>query len=469
MIQFKLKNLLKKKTVNIKGKNILAKELRMSMNGRETHRNNNILVITGQRERDPIAAKVYDSEFIKANLQEANSSYVVHDPGGFYLESMGPYLEKQGYDVQVLNLLDTKSSLRYNPFAYIHNDKDVERFVETIYNNEMFQQRCPGRNKTLLQTDEKFKAAYIALMQSLVFFFIRECKPADQTFENMVELLEIIYKDYELYKDYENAETTFEFILKDFEKKDLNHPAVRQYKIFKENAGEKEKGVIIACQFSLTIFKLSQLKELTKENNLNLEYIGERKTAFFCVTPCDDTFNLLSSLFFSQLLETLSTYAEKTIGHSLPIHVRIISDDILNMGYINDFGRFANIIRPFNMSYIFMTDSIETLKIAFSEEYWDIPVFNSDILICQKTTEEKAQELMCYFCKQNTSEDKVSSAVNITGKKLLIVSDRVKDLPKYLKRKKVNITRKSIEDLSVDQCIVNIRSFNSFICTKISP
>lgn len=339
---------------------IFSKEIYMSMNTRKTRRNNNVMVIGG--------SGTGKSRFVvKPNMLQANCSYVITDPSGELLETMGSYLEREGYEVRVFNLVQMNHSNCYNPFHYIRNDEGVLTMINALIKNTT--------PKGSSSNDPFWEKAETALLQALSFFLVSECNPEDRNFTNVMKLLRCA----EVKEGQEDYDSTLDILFKDLEEKDPEHIAVRQYKVFKQAAGKTAQSILVSCSVRLAVFNLKVINKLTGTDDIDLGTLGDRKTALFCITPtADTTFNFLISLLYTQLFETLYHKAETQCkGKRLPIHVRFLLDEFSNVGTIPDFAQKLSTMRKYEISCTIILQALSQIKALYKDD-WEVLIGNCD-------------------------------------------------------------------------------------------
>lgn len=346
-------------------KNLIhSDEIYMSMDTRKTRRNNNILVIGG--------SGTGKSRFVvKPNLLQANCSYVITDPSGELLETMGGTLKKMGYDVRVFNLVQMQHSNTYNPFHYIRDENGV-----LIMINSLIKNTTPKGSST---NDPFWEKAETALLQACCFYLVHACSKEDQNFANVMKLLQCA----SAVEGQENVDSALDILFKDLEAKDPENIAVRSYKVFKSAGGGKTaQSILISCQTRLQHFNLTAIKNLTNVDNINLGDIGDKPVALFCTTPtADTTFNFLVALLYTQLFETLYYHAETECkGKRLPRHVRFMLDEFANVGTIPDFDKKLSTMRKYEISCTIIIQALSQLKTMYKDE-WEVIVGNCDSLL----------------------------------------------------------------------------------------
>ena len=293
---------------------IFSNDVYLGMDGRKTDRNCNNLIIGGSGT----GKSRYE---VKPNILQANCSYVITDPSGELLETMGGYLKNQGYELRVFNLVQMDHSNCYNPFHYIRNEQGVLTMINALIRNT-----TPKGSST---NDPFWEKAETALLQACCFYLVSECNPEDQNFSNVMKLLRCA----SAVEGQEDVDSTLDILMNDLKAKNPEHIAVLSYAVFKSAGGGKTaQSILISCQTRLQTFNLSAIKNLTNTDNIDLGSIGDKKVALFCTTSVNDSaFNFLVSLMYTQLFETLYYHAETDSetcpGMRLPVHVRFLLDE----------------------------------------------------------------------------------------------------------------------------------------------
>lgn len=340
---------------------IMSNEIFLCMDGRKTRRNCNVLIIGG--------SGTGKSRFIvKPNVLQANCSYVITDPSGELLETMGTYLKNMGYEVRVFNLVQMDHSNCYNPFHYIRNENGVLTMINALIENTTPK----GANKG----DPFWEKAETALLQACCFYLQSECNPEDRNFSNVMKLLRCCKAD----EGHEDEDSTLDIMMNDLEARDPEHIAVLSYKVFKSAGGGKTaQSILISCQTRLQHFNLTAVKNLTNTDNIDLGSIGDKKVALFCTTSVTDTaFNFLVSLMYTQLFDTLYYHAETNCkGMRLPVHVRFLLDEFANIGTIPKFSEKLATMRKYEISCTIIIQALSQLKMMYKDE-WEVLVGNCD-------------------------------------------------------------------------------------------
>ena len=340
---------------------ILTQNIFLNMDSRQTRRNNNVLVVGGSG-----AGK---SRFlVKPNLLQANCNYVITDPAGELLESTGKFLENQGYEVKVFNLVEMNKSDRYNPFEYIRDDVGVLMMINCLIKNTNPAGQTGGG-------DPFWEKSETALLQALVFYLIKYRPKHQQNFTSVMKLLRAAEVD-------ENDSTKKSKLDKIFDEiavRDPNSIALKQYLTFKMGAGKTLKSILISTSVRLTVFNLKQIENLTKEDSIDLGSMGEGKKALFVIIPAaDSTYNFLVSMMYSQLFETLYFVAEtKYDGKRLLSPVRFLLDEFANIGQIPEFTKKLATMRKYEISCTIILQNLAQIKTQYKDD-WESIVGNCD-------------------------------------------------------------------------------------------
>ena len=342
-------------------------------------RNKNVLVIGG-------SGSGKTRFYVKPNLMQMHSSYVVTDPKGTVLVECGKMLVKNHYRVKVLNTINFAKSMRYNPFAYIRSEKDILKLVNTIIVN------TKGEGQ---QASEDFwvkaeKLYYTALIAYIWY----EAPEEEQNFSMLIDLIDAS----EAREDDENFKNAVDLLFEELEQKNPNHFAVRQYKKYKLAAGKTAKSILISCGARLAPFDIKELRDLTSYDELELDTLGEKKTALFVIiSDTDTTFNFLVSIMYTQLFNLLCEKADDVYNGRLPIHVRCLLDEFSNIGQIPNFEKLIATIRSREISASIILQSKSQLK-AIYKDHADTIEGNCDTTLFlggkEKTTLKEMAEML---------------------------------------------------------------------------
>ena len=294
---------------------------------------------------------------IKPNLLQMNASYVCSDPKGTVVEEVGRALVQQGhYKLKILNTIDFGCSMHYNPFHYLHSETDILSLVTVIMENTQSKEGKGG--------DDFWSKAEALLYQALIAYIYYE---APEEEKNMTTLLDML-NACECREDDENFKSAVDLLFEQLEQRDANHFAVRQYKKFKMAAGKTLKSILISCGARLAPFDIAELRELMSYDEMELDTIGDRKTALFVIiSDTDDTFNFVVAIMYSQLFNLLCDKADDVYNGRLPVHVRCLLDEFANIGQIPKFDKLIATIRSREISASIILQSQSQLKTIYKD------------------------------------------------------------------------------------------------------
>ena len=396
----------------VSGNMILTNDVSLSMNGKDTRRNNNILVIGGSG-----AGK--SRFFVKPNLLQQNCSFICTDPSGELLESCGGFLEKQGYKVRIFNLVEMQYSDHYNPFAYIRNDEGVLMMIHCLIENTTPKGASKG--------DPFWEKSETALLLAICFYLHYEIRPQDRNFANVMKLL----LKAQVKEDQEDFQSTLDIMFEELEKSNPQHIAVRYYKIFKMGAGKTLKSILISCTVRLGTFNLKAIQNLTCTDTMDLIHVGDEPVALFVVIPsADTTFNYLVSMMYSQLFESLYFHAENECrGKQLPHQVRFMLDEFANIGTIPDFEKKLATMRKYGISCSIVLQNLAQLKTMYKDA-WESITGNCDTFLFLGGQEQSTLEYVSKklgkitilangYSRSKGGQGSRSESENIKGRDLL--------------------------------------------------
>ena len=331
---------------------ILTQTERLMMSNRpkdpRTARNKNVLVIGG-------SGSGKTRFFIKPNLMQLHSSYVVTDPKGSIAVECGKLMLRNGYKVKIFNSINFKKSHHYNPFAYIHSEKDILKLVTTLIAN------TKGDGKS---GDDFWQKAETLLYTALIGYIHYEAPEEEQNFATLIEFINAM----EVREDDETFENNVDLAFKELASREPNHFAVRQYKKYKLAAGKTAKSINISCGARLAPFDIQELREITMYDELELDTLGDRKTALFLImSDTDSTFNFLISMIYSQLFNLLCEKADDVYGGRLPVHVRCLIDECANIGQIPNLEKLMATIRSREISACLVLQAQSQLKALYKD------------------------------------------------------------------------------------------------------
>ena len=394
---------------------LLTQTERLTMNGRPANpkyaRNKNVLVIGG-------SGSGKTRFYVKPNLMQMHSSYCVTDPKGTIVLECGKMLEDNGYEIKILNTINFKKSMKYNPFAYIRSEKDILKLVQTIIANTKGEGEKAGEDFWV----KAEKLYYTALIGYIFYEAPREEK-------NFATLLDMIDAS-EVREDDETYMNPIDRLFEALEKKEPTHFAVKQYKKYKLAAGKTAKSILISCGARLAPFDIQELRDLMSEDELELDTLGDRKTALFVIiSDTDDTFNFVVSIMYSQLFNLLCDKADDVYGGRLPVHVRCLLDEFANIGLIPKFEKLIATIRSREISASIILQAQSQLKAIYKDNA-DTIVGNCDSTLFlggkEKTTlkelsETLGKETIDLYNTSETRSNQKSFGLNYqkTGKELM--------------------------------------------------
>ncbi len=388
---------------------------RLTMNSRPKNpkyaRNKNVLVIGG-------SGSGKTRFYVKPNLMQMHSSYVVTDPKGTLVLECGKMLYENGYDIKILNTINFKKSMKYNPFAYLRSEKDILKLVQTIIANTKGDGEKAGEDFWV-----KAEKLYYTALIGYIYY---EAPEEEKNFKTLLDMIDAS----EVREDDETYMNPIDRLFEALEKKDSSHFAVKQYKKYKLAAGKTAKSILISCGARLAPFDIRELRELMSEDELELDKIGDRKTALFVIiSDTDDTFNFVVSIMYAQLFNLLCDKADDVYGGRLPVHVRCLLDEFANIGLIPKFEKLIATIRSREISASIILQAQSQLK-AIYKDHADTIVGNCDSTLFlggkEKTTvkelsETLGKETIDLYNTSETRSNQKSFGLNYqkTGKELM--------------------------------------------------
>ena len=362
---------------------LLTQTERLTMNSRPKSpkyaRNKNVLVIGG-------SGSGKTRFFVKPNLMQMHSSYCVTDPKGTILIECGKLLYKGGYKIKVLNTINFKKSMHYNPFAYLHSEKDILKLVNTI----MVNTKGEGEKSSEDFWTKAEKLYYTALIGYIYY-------EAPEEEKNFTTLLDMINAS-EAREDDEDFKNPVDLMFDRLEEKDPEHFAVKQYRKYKLATGKTAKSILISCGARLSPFDIKELRELMETDDLELDTLGDRKTALFVIiSDTDDTFNFIVAMMYTQLFNLLCDKADDVYGGRLPVHVRCLLDEVANIGQIPKLEKLIATIRSREISACLILQAQSQLKAIYKDNA-DTITGNCDTTLFlggkEKTTLKEMSELL---------------------------------------------------------------------------
>ena len=394
---------------------LLTQTERLTMNNRPKNpkyaRNKNVMVIGG-------SGSGKTRFFVKPNLMQMHSSYVVTDPKGTLVLECGKMLERNGYEIKILNTINFKKSMRYNPFAYLKSEKDILKLVQTIIAN------TKGEGEK--STEDFWVKAEKLYYTALIGYIWYEAPKEEQNFTTLLAMIDAS----EVREEDENFKNAVDYMFEALEKEKPNHFAVKQYKKYTLAAGKTAKSILISCGARLAPFDIEELRDLMKEDELELDTLGEKKTALFVIiSDTDDTFNFVVSIMYSQLFNLLCDKADDEYGGRLPVHVRCLLDEFANIGLIPKFEKLIATIRSREISACIILQAQSQLKSIYKDNA-DTIVGNCDSTLFlggkERTTlkelsESLGKETIDLYNTSETRSNQKSFGLNYqkTGKELM--------------------------------------------------
>ena len=420
---------------------ILTQSERLMMSNRpkdpRNARNKNVLVVGG-------SGSGKTRFFIKPNLMQLHSSYVVTDPKGSIAVECGKLMLRNGYKVKIFNSINFKKSHHYNPFAYIHSEKDILKLVTTLITN------TKGDGKS---GDDFWVKAETLLYTALIGYIHYEAPEEERNFATLIEFINAM----EVREDDETFENNVDLAFKELESREPNHFAVRQYKKYKLAAGKTAKSINISCGARLAPFDIQELREITSYDELELDTLGDRKTALFLImSDTDSTFNFLISMIYSQLFNLLCEKADDVYGGRLPVHVRCLIDECANIGQIPNLEKLMATIRSREISACLVLQAQSQLKALYKDNA-DTIIGNCDSSIFLGGKEPTTLKEL------NQSLGKETIDTYNTGE------SRGREVSHSLNYQKLGKDLASIDELAVldgGKCILQLRGVRPFLSDK---
>ena len=421
---------------------ILTATERLMMSGRPKKpkyaRNKNVIVIGG-------SGSGKTRFFVKPNLMQMHSSYVVTDPKGTVLVECGKMLVKNGYKVKVLNTINFKKSMKYNPFAYIRSEKDILKLVNTIIANTKGEGEKSAEDFWI-----KAERLYYTALIGYIYY---ECVEEEQNFSTLLDMINAS----ETREDDEDFKNAVDLMFEELEGREPEHFAVKQYKKYKLAAGKTAKSILISCGARLAPFDIKELRELTEYDELELDRLGEEKSALFVIiSDTDDTFNFLVSIMYTQMFNLLCDKADDVYHGRLPVHVRCLLDEFSNIGQIPKFEKLIATIRSREISACIILQAKSQLK-AIYKDHADTVEGNCDTTLFlggkEKSTLKDMAELLGketidYY---NTSDTRGTSASYGLS---------------YQKTGKELMSQDEIAVMDGEKCILQVRGVRPFFSNK---
>ena len=362
---------------------ILSQNVRIGLDGRRHRRNLNTLVIGGSG-----AGKT--RFFGKPNLMQCNTSFVVLDPKGEQLRDVGNLLEKEGYVIKVVDLINMNRSHCYNPFRYIKDDKDALKLITNLIRNT-----TPKGSQT---NDPFWEKSETALLEALCLYLLHEAPEEEQNFTMVMEMIAAA----EVKEDDEEYQSPLDELFERLEIRNPNSLALKQYKIYKQAAGKTAKSILISVGVRLSAFNLESIASLTATDELELDLVGERKTAIFAVIPDNDsTFNFLIGMLYTQLFQMLYYQADIVHGGALPIPVHFLMDEFANVALPDEFDKLLSTMRSRLIFVSIIIQNLAQIKGLYKDS-WESIVGNCDTLYYLGGNEQSTHKFMSEYLGKET-------------------------------------------------------------------
>lgn len=362
---------------------ILSQNVRIGLDGRRHRRNLNTLVIGGSG-----AGKT--RFFGKPNLMQCNTSFVVLDPKGEQLRDVGNLLEKEGYVIKVVDLINMNRSHCYNPFCYIKDDKDVLKLITNLIRNT-----TPKGSQT---NDPFWEKSETALLEALCLYLLHEAPEEEQNFTMVMEMIAAA----EVKEDDEEYQSPLDELFERLEIRNPNSLALKQYKIYKQAAGKTAKSILISVGVRLSAFNLDSIASLTATDELELDLVGERKTAIFAVIPDNDsTFNFLIGMLYTQLFQMLYYQADIVHGGALPVPVHFLMDEFANVALPDEFDKLLSTMRSRLIFVSIIIQNLAQIKGLYKDS-WESIVGNCDTLYYLGGNEQSTHKFMSEYLGKET-------------------------------------------------------------------
>ena len=421
---------------------LLTNTERLTMNSRPKNpkfaRNKNVLVVGG-------SGSGKTRFFLKPNLMQMHSSYVVTDPKGTVLVECGKMLEKNGYEIKVLNTINFKKSMHYNPFAYLRSEKDILKLVQTIMAN------TKGEGEK--STEDFWTKAERLYYTALIGYLYYEAPEEEQNFESLLAFIDAS----EVREEDENFKNAVDYIFDALEKEKPNHFAVKQYRKYKLAAGKTAKSILISCGARLAAFDIEELRNLMEYDEMGLDTIGDKRTALFIIiSDTDDTFNFVVAMMYTQLFNLLCDKADDEYGGRLPVHVRCLLDEFSNIGQIPKFEKLIATIRSREISASIILQAKSQLK-AIYKDHSDTILGNCDSELflggkegttIKELSENLGKETIDLYNTSETRSNQKSFGLN------------------YQKLGKELMSRDELKVMDGGKCILEIRGARPFYSDK---
>lgn len=413
---------------------------RMTLDTRQTFRNNNVLVIGG-------TGSGKTRYYVKPNLMQMHSSYVVTDPKGLIVKECGKMLAENGYKVRILNLIDMEQSDKYNPFNYIRNEKDILKLITNLIRNTNSAQ-----NKSV---DDFWEKAETALLQALFGYVFYEAAPEERNIKTVMQMIQLA----EVHEEDENFQSPLDIMFEELKAEQPDHFACKQYHIFKLAAGKTAKSILVSLGVRLSPFYISALENLVSDDTIELDTIGSQKTALFVIiSDSDHTFNFMAAIMYQQLFDVLFNKADHEYNGRLPFHVRFLLDEFANIGQIPNFEVYVATIRSREISVNVVLQNVAQLK-GIYKDHWETITGNCDTLLFLGGKEQSTLEYISKMIGKTTIDNRnINESKGQNGSYSLNYQILGRDL----------ITPDEVGRLEGTECILSIRGERPFKSRKFA-
>ena len=411
---------------------------KMSINTRKTFKNNNTLIIGG-------SGSGKTRFFVKPNIMQMNSSFVITDPKGELLSSCGSMLQKNGYEIKIFDLINFKNSDKYNFFNYIRDERDILKLT----NNIIMNTNSPNSKNA----GDFWEKAESALLQALFSYVFYEGTEEEKNINTVMDLLRLS----EVKEDDEDFKSPLDIMFDELKQEKPNHFAVKQYDIFKFAAGKTAKSILVSVGVRLAPFNINQIRELLSDDTLELELLGDRKTALFVIIPDSDiTLNFMSAIMYQQLFDLLFFRADHKYKGSLPYDVVFLLDEFANIGQIPNLEIYVSTMRSRKISVNIILQNLTQLKTIYKNS-WETITGNCDSLLFLGGKEQSTLKYISEMIGKTTIDYRAISENKGTNGSYSISNQLIaRDL----------ITAEEISLLDKDQCILSIRGIKPFLSKK---
>ena len=362
---------------------ILTKNVVIGLNGKIHRRNLNTLIIGG-------SGSGKTRFYAKPNIMQCNTSFIVLDPKGEILRDTGNLLEHEGYDIKVLDLINMEKSHCYNPFVYLKSDHDVQKLVTNL-----FKSTTPKGSSS---SDPFWDTAASMLLLALVFYLVYEAPEYEQNFSMVMEML----RAGNVNEDDDGIPSVLDILFQELEIRNPEHIAVKYYRDYRGGSAKTLKSIQITLASRLDKFNLESLSQLISKDELDLNSLGEKKTALFALIPDNDTsFNFLVSILYTQLFQQLFFLADHKYRGSLPVHVHFVMDEFANVSLPDDFAKILSVMRSREISVSIILQNLSQLKALFEKD-WESIVGNCDELLYLGGNEQSTHKFVSEFLGKST-------------------------------------------------------------------